>query len=66
MPLRERQEIQEMLRRLSVARPVNPGQRLSHLGPSHCRISFRSKRTQSEKNYPTRRQQSRSVTNRAN
>ena len=61
MPLRERQEIQEMLRRLS-AWPVNPGPRLSRLRPSHCRISFRSKRTQSEKNRPTRGQQSRPVT----
>jgi hypothetical protein len=55
MPLRERQEIQEMLRRLS-AWPGNPGSRLARCRPSHCRISFRSKRTQFEKNGLTGRQ----------
>jgi hypothetical protein len=61
MPLRERQEIQEVLRCLSDWQ-VNPGPRLSGWLPSDYRISFRSKRTQSEKNRPTRGQQSRPVT----
>ena len=47
MPLRERQEIQEMLRRLSVWESWFASLTLT---PPHCRISFRSKRTQSEKN----------------
>ena len=58
MPLRERQEIQEMLRRLT----GGPASRLARCPPAHNRISFRSKRTQSEKNRPTRGQQSRPVT----
>ena len=61
MPLRELQEIQGMLRRLS-APQVNPGPRLSGWRPSRCRISFRSKRTQFEKTGLTRGQRSRPVT----